>query len=261
MVYSDDRLAYLNGAALRLFGAERQEQLLGRPFLDLVHRSRHDEVAGRMRLSQREGRGSSLTEFQYLRVDGSVVDVEAVSTPIIFEGRPAGQVLIRDITERRRAEEQVRATNDMRRLIIDNIPQFIFWKDKDSVYLGCNQNFADGGGACASRRDRRQDGPRPALEAGGSRELPDHGPRGDAGGHAPAAHPGDAAAGGRPREVAGDQQDSPARRPGPRHGHPGDVPGRDRAQARGGADPRAERRAVPGLRRHDRGLVARPGLP
>ena len=28
------------------------------------------------------------------------------------------------------------------RLVIDNIPQFIFWKDRDSVYLGCNRNFA-----------------------------------------------------------------------------------------------------------------------
>jgi PAS domain-containing protein len=28
------------------------------------------------------------------------------------------------------------------RLVIDNIPQHIFWKDTRSVYLGCNANFA-----------------------------------------------------------------------------------------------------------------------
>ena len=55
-------------------------------------------------------------------------------------------MLIRDVTERLRAEEQVRATNDMQRLIMDNIPQFVFWKDRNSVYLGCNQNFARGAG-------------------------------------------------------------------------------------------------------------------
>jgi len=32
------------------------------------------------------------------------------------------------------------------RLIMNNIPQFIFWKDKQSIYLGCNQNFADAAG-------------------------------------------------------------------------------------------------------------------
>ena len=31
-------------------------------------------------------------------------------------------------------------------LIMDNIPQYIFWKDKESVYLGCNQNFATAAG-------------------------------------------------------------------------------------------------------------------
>lgn len=28
-------------------------------------------------------------------------------------------------------------------LVLKNIPSFVFWKDKDSVYLGCNKNFAD----------------------------------------------------------------------------------------------------------------------
>ena len=27
-------------------------------------------------------------------------------------------------------------------LVMDNLPQFIFWKDRNSVYLGCSQNFA-----------------------------------------------------------------------------------------------------------------------
>ncbi|MEN9578864.1 MAG: hypothetical protein RJA70_1873 [Pseudomonadota bacterium] len=31
-------------------------------------------------------------------------------------------------------------------LVMDNIPQFIFWKDRQSVYLGCNQNFAEAAG-------------------------------------------------------------------------------------------------------------------
>ena len=26
--------------------------------------------------------------------------------------------------------------------VVDNIPHLVFWKDKNSVYLGCNKNFA-----------------------------------------------------------------------------------------------------------------------
>jgi len=31
-------------------------------------------------------------------------------------------------------------------LVIDNIPSYIFWKDRDSTYLGCNMNFAKSAG-------------------------------------------------------------------------------------------------------------------
>ena len=31
-------------------------------------------------------------------------------------------------------------------LILDNIPLAVFWKDRDSVYLGCNRNFAGDAG-------------------------------------------------------------------------------------------------------------------
>ncbi|WP_428262329.1 PAS domain-containing protein [Haliangium sp.] len=36
----------------------------------------------------------------------------------------------------------LRDANQMLPLVMDNVPQFIFWKDTESVYLGCNRNFA-----------------------------------------------------------------------------------------------------------------------
>ena len=31
-------------------------------------------------------------------------------------------------------------------LVLDNIPSYVFWKDRDSIYMGCNQNFATSAG-------------------------------------------------------------------------------------------------------------------
>lgn len=47
-----------------------------------------------------------------------------------------------DVTERRRSEEELRESREMLRIVMDNIPQFVFWKDINSVYIGCNENFA-----------------------------------------------------------------------------------------------------------------------
>ena len=51
--------------------------------------------------------------------------------------------VLQDITERRRAEEELRASRQMLQTILDAIPQRVFWKDRDSTFLGCNRPFAE----------------------------------------------------------------------------------------------------------------------
>ncbi len=50
--------------------------------------------------------------------------------------------IIRDITNQKCTESELRENKQMFQLVIDNIPQLISWKDKNSNYLGCNTNFA-----------------------------------------------------------------------------------------------------------------------
>ncbi|KOP23598.1 hypothetical protein AMR41_25800 [Hapalosiphon sp. MRB220] len=52
------------------------------------------------------------------------------------------QKLRHEIAERQQVEKQLRQSQQMLQLVMDSIPQCIFWKDKNSVYLGCNRNFA-----------------------------------------------------------------------------------------------------------------------
>lgn len=47
-----------------------------------------------------------------------------------------------EIAESQSAEAQQRQSQEMLQLVMDNIPQFIFWKDRNSVFLGCNRKFA-----------------------------------------------------------------------------------------------------------------------
>ncbi len=47
-----------------------------------------------------------------------------------------------DISDRKRVEEELRRSQAMLEIVVDNIPQFIGWKNRDSVYLGCNRSLA-----------------------------------------------------------------------------------------------------------------------
>jgi diguanylate cyclase (GGDEF)-like protein/PAS domain S-box-containing protein len=78
-------------------------------------------------------------EFQLEWDDGNISHQEA---RIVVSGEDEVLVIVRDITERKQIETALQEKEEFLKLILDNIPQFIFWKDRNSVYLGCNRNFA-----------------------------------------------------------------------------------------------------------------------
>jgi len=71
--------------------------------------------------------------------------LQTIKRPIIDDNGVANQILgvATDITARKRAEEAVRESQQMLQLVMNNIPQSIFWKNRNLTYLGCNRNFAD----------------------------------------------------------------------------------------------------------------------
>ena len=54
-----------------------------------------------------------------------------------------------DITERKRADEELYESQQMLQSILDTIPQRVFWKDRKGLYLGCNPPFAAAAGLTA----------------------------------------------------------------------------------------------------------------
>jgi light-regulated signal transduction histidine kinase (bacteriophytochrome) len=51
-------------------------------------------------------------EDRYLRLDGSAVPVEVWATPFVHDGRPAIQIIVVDVTDRKRAEDEIRRLNE-----------------------------------------------------------------------------------------------------------------------------------------------------
>lgn len=115
LVHCDDGIVYCNAAAVRLYGGERPEQLLGRTPLAIVHPDDFESARDRIR-SVQEGGTTPVREFRHIRLDGQQVPVEATAAPVSWGGRPAVQVIIRDISDRKRAEEQLRQAQKLESL-------------------------------------------------------------------------------------------------------------------------------------------------
>jgi PAS domain S-box-containing protein len=99
------RFRYLNPAALRLFGADTPEQLVGHSVLERYH-PRYRAIAGeRMRVLLEELKAVPAIEQQCFRLDGTVFDVEVSAVPFKFERNDGAVVYIRDITARKKAEQ------------------------------------------------------------------------------------------------------------------------------------------------------------
>lgn len=64
----------------------------------------------------------------------------------VFDQRPYFVTSVRNIEDRKQAEEAIRASTQLLQSVIDTAPLRIFWKDRDLAYMGCNALFAHDAG-------------------------------------------------------------------------------------------------------------------
>jgi PAS domain S-box-containing protein len=107
VVHRDGRILYANEACLRIVGLERVEDALDREVLAFVHAASREFVAQRLR-ELAAGGTPGTAEVRLARTGGEPVDVEMTSHAVSYLGQPAIQTVFWDVTDRRRAEEQLR---------------------------------------------------------------------------------------------------------------------------------------------------------
>ncbi len=103
-VHSEGKIVFTNPAGARLLGAESEEQIVGRSITQIVHPDRVPAAQDRIRRMLAGEQGLYPVEDVYVRLDGTPVDVEVMAAPLLYKGKPAVQVIVTDITERKRAE-------------------------------------------------------------------------------------------------------------------------------------------------------------
>jgi diguanylate cyclase (GGDEF)-like protein/PAS domain S-box-containing protein len=108
VLHRDGKFLYVNPAAIAIFGARSEQELLDTPVLAVIHPDFHNIVAQRMKASTEQGIAATRLEEKYIKLDGTVFDVEVQVQSIVLSGRLAFLATVRDITERKQSEAKLR---------------------------------------------------------------------------------------------------------------------------------------------------------
>ncbi len=113
MIVCDGRIAYANEAAAALLHAPDASEVVGRRALEFVHPKQRDEVVKCLVLVLRDQVVPPAMELRIVRFDGHKAVVELSGRYLEFGGKPAIQIITRDVTERHEARHKIRRLTNL----------------------------------------------------------------------------------------------------------------------------------------------------
>ncbi len=119
ILHRDGEIIYVNPAAQAIIGARDPEKMVGKPILDFIEPKTRDAVKANIQ-KDLAGELSPPMELEMLRLDGTSVIVEGRGVRTLIEGKPAVMVAIRNITERKQAEERLVESERKYRFLAEN---------------------------------------------------------------------------------------------------------------------------------------------
>ena len=138
-----DKVQYVNRRFVEIFGYGRREEVIGQSVSLFVHPDDRDKVTA---INQRRQRGEvvpSRYEYKGITKDGKVIYIEVSAASIHYRGALENLVYLRDVTERKVAEETLRDERNRFRTLSENAPFGIIMIDKEGVFEYINPKFKE----------------------------------------------------------------------------------------------------------------------
>ncbi len=128
-IHENGIITFANQATLSIFGADNMGELLGKNAYELIHPESLPIVQERIELLKKEGKNVPYVQEKWLKVNGQVFDAEVSASIISAKPCFSAQVVVRDITERKRIEANLRESEQRFRIMADQAPVLIWLSD------------------------------------------------------------------------------------------------------------------------------------
>lgn len=140
VIHKQGKLLFANTQAHIILGAKKSKELIGVSVLDFVHPDYRDSIIRRME-EVASGVPAPMVEQKYVRLDGKIVEVEAMAFPFNFKGEPAIQSIFRDITEKRQSEARIKRNETLFTQLFQNVPMAVVMLDEAGKVFQVNRGF------------------------------------------------------------------------------------------------------------------------
>ena len=132
IIHDKGEILDVNKSFLQMIGSESDE-VIGKNMVDFVAPELRELVVRHMQTGSDEA-----IEFEVMRKDGTPLTMEAAGKTITHKNKPARVVALHNITERKRAEDALRDSEEKHKLLFDSAGDAIFVVDAKARILAVN---------------------------------------------------------------------------------------------------------------------------
>lgn len=133
-VHQSGRFVYINPAGIRWLGGTSQEQFLGRPITEVMSRGSASSILARISSLDSVGDVSRPAEAVLVGLDGTPICVESVSVRTTWKGKPAYQVVLRDLS----AQKAVEGTLRYQAALVDHVSDAVIATTFEGIVTSWN---------------------------------------------------------------------------------------------------------------------------
>lgn len=140
-IHQDEKLIFINKKGLKLIKAKSNEQVIGKPIKSFIPKENLKRVKKEIDLRLKNERSVEFSFDKYVQLDGNIIDVEVISSTVQFNNKPATQIIVSDVTKRKKIEKEIQDKTIQFKVLSEAAGDALFVSDfeTEKIIYGNNQ--------------------------------------------------------------------------------------------------------------------------